>query len=125
MLELLLKYYIKECDYSYIVRVLDTDRYNIVYTFDWPDKMDLTNLDRLLCEFVYRTETYLQIHKALHDELNKTCRPTVSQQKFVYNFTRYYEDWFTYDVDYFLTMYKSKYLLDEFITSKDTRRLLY
>ena len=125
MLELLWKYYIKECDYSYIVKVLHTDKYNIVFTFDWPDKMDLTNLNRLLCEFVYRTETYLQIHKTLHDELNKTYRPTLSQQKFVNNFTKYYEDWFTYDADYFLTMYKSKYLLDEFIAMKDTERLVY
>ena len=125
LLEILWKYYIHECDYSFILNIRKIDRFNIVYTYDWPDEMNLTNLDRLLSEFVYRTEIFLQINKALHDEMNKTCRPTVYQQKFVYNFTKYYEDWFTYDVDYFLTMYKSKYLLNEFITSKDISKLIY
>ena len=95
LLEILYKYYIKECDYSFILNIKKTDRFNIVYTYEWPDKMNLTNLDRLLCEFVHRTETYVQIYRALHNELNSTCRPTVSQQKFVSNFTYYYEDWYT------------------------------
>lgn len=58
MLAVLWQYYIKECDYSYIVRTKKTDKYNIIYTFDWPDKMNLTNLDMLLGEFAYRTERY-------------------------------------------------------------------
>ena len=61
---MLWRYYIKECDYSFIVNIKNTDKFNIVYTYDWPDKMDLTNLDRLLCEFVYRTEIYMQIYQA-------------------------------------------------------------
>lgn len=117
ILEIFWKYYIKECDYSYIARVLNHDG-NCIYTFDWPEKMDLTNLDRLLCEFVYRTESYLQIHKVLHNEINK-CRPTLSQQKFVENFIKYYEDWWTYDSEYFLNVYNNSFQLDEFIKYKD------
>ena len=125
LLEILYKYYIKECDYSFILNIKKTDRFNIVYTYDWPDKMDLTNLDRLLCEFVYRTEIYVQIYNALHNELNNTCRPTLSQQKFVSKFTEYYDDWFTYDVEYFINMYKSKFLLDQFIAFKNDTMLAY
>ena len=125
LLEILYKYYIKECDYSFILNIKKTDRFNIVYTYDWPDKMDLTNLDRLLCEFVYRTEIYVQIYNALHNELNNTCRPTLSQQKFVSKFTEYYDDWFTYDVEYFINMYKSKFLLDQFIALKNDTMLAY
>ena len=125
LLEILYKYYIRECDYSYILNIKKTDRFNIVYTYEWPDKMDLTNLDRLLCEFVYRTETYIQIFKALHYELSNTCRPTLSQQKFVSKFTEYYDDWFTYDVEYFINMYKSKFLLDQFIALKNDTMLAY
>ena len=125
LLEILYKYYIRECDYSFILNIKKTERFNIVYTYEWPDKMDLTNLDRLLCEFAHRTKIYIQIYEALHNELKKTCRPTVSQEKFVYNFMKYYEDWFTYDVDYFLGMYRSKFLLDELIAFKNNLMLAY
>lgn len=45
MLAVLWQYSIKECDYSYIVNIKKTSKYNIVYTFYWPDKMNLTELD--------------------------------------------------------------------------------
>ena len=64
-------------------------------------------------------------YQALHNELKNTCRPTLSQQKFVHNFTNYYNDWFTYDVEYFLGMYRSKFLLDEFIALKNNAMVVY
>ena len=75
MLEVLWSYYIKECDYSYSgIKILKTDKYNIVYTYDWPHEMNLTNLDILFNEFVHRTEQYKRIYNALKTELNN-CRP--------------------------------------------------
>ena len=117
MLDVLWKYYIKECDYSYIVRVFRTDKYNVVYTFDWPSQMTLTNLDMLLSEFAYRTEQYKKIYDALHEEYNKG-RPSDAQTKLVYNFIEYFDAWWTYDVEEFIDMYHSKYWLDNFVRSK-------
>lgn len=122
MLDVLWKYYIKECDYKFIVNKMKTDKYNIVYTFIWPDKMTLTELDLLLGEFVYRTEQYKKIMLSLNE-----CkgRQTLAQQKFISNFIEYFDDWFTYDVEDFVSIYNNKYYLDNLVASKDMMRLLY
>ena len=125
MLEVLWTFYIKDCDYSYSgVRVLKTDKYNIVYTYDWPAEMNLTNLDRLLSEFVYRTEQYKQIYNALKTEFIKS-KPTIHQEKFMYNFMSIFEDWFTHDVEDFVNMYDNKYFLDNIISEYGYKRLVY
>jgi hypothetical protein len=100
MLDVLWKYYIKECDYSYIAKAIRTDKYNLVYPFVWPDKMSLTSLDMLLSEFIYCTEQYKKIYDVLHEDYSKG-RPTDAQTKLVYNFTEYFPDWWIYDAEEF------------------------
>jgi len=125
MLEVLWTFYIKDCDYSYSgVRVMKTDKYNIVHTYEWPAEMNLTNLDRLLSEFVSRTEQYKQIYNALETEFNN-CRPTIDQEKFMYNFMSMFEDWFTYEPDDFVSMYNNKYFLNNIVSKYGYKKLLY
>jgi hypothetical protein len=118
MLDILWKQYIKECDYSYIVRAVRTETYNVIYTFIWPDNMTLDALELLLSEFVYRTEQYKKIKCALHEELKNTLKPTEAQQSLVDEFMTYFEDWWTYEVEDFIKMYHTKCWLDNFVNEK-------
>jgi len=86
--------------------------------------MNLTNLDRLLSEFVYRTKQYKQIYNAFKIELNKSI-PTIQQEKFIHNFMSIFEDWFTYEPHDFVNMYNNKYLLDNILSEYNHRRLVY
>jgi hypothetical protein len=82
MLNVLWKYYIKESDYSYIVRAFRTNKFNVVYTYVWPEKMSLINLDILLGELIHRTEQDKKIHIVLHEEYSKG-RYTYAHEKLV------------------------------------------
>jgi len=125
MLEVLWSFYIKQCDYSYSgVRILKTDKHNIIYTFDWPSEMNLENLDILLNEFVYRTVQFKQIANTLNIELNK-CRSTLEQEKFIYNFMSIFEDWFTYEPNDFVNLFHNEHLLYTIVSEFDHRKLLY
>jgi hypothetical protein len=106
MLQVLWKYYIQGCDYYPLLKVFKTDKYNTVYTFDWPKRMDLTDLDRLLSNFVYRNERYIEISTALLDELAKTPRPTIHQLTYANNFTKYSECWMVHDPNLHIKKFK-------------------
>lgn len=43
----------------------------------------------------------------------------------MYNFMSIFEDWFTYDVEDFVSMYNNKYFLDNIVFEFEYRKLIY
>ena len=70
--------YVKECDYFPYARTFKHEKYGRVYTFDWDiKKLTIEECDRLLQEFTYRNEKYIEITEALIVELSKVHYPSL------------------------------------------------
>ena len=105
--------YIKECDYFPLTRAFKHEKYGRVYTFDWDiKKLTIEECDKLLEEFTYRNEKYLEITEALIVELSKVHYPSLNQLMFVNNFTTYYNDWMIKDPEEYVDMFNNKFYMN-------------
>ena len=80
-------------------------RYRNLNKADKEQSSAITRCDKLIEEFNYRNERYLEILKALIDELAKTQMPTLSQIKYVDNFTKFSDGWMTHDPELHVEMF--------------------
>ena len=109
--------YIKECDYFPYVRIFKHEKYGRVYTFDWDiKKLSVEECHRLLKEFNYRNEKYIEITSALIDELAKVHYPSLKELRFVNKFTSYHDDWMIKNPEEYVDMFNNKFYLDRLST---------
>ena len=105
--------YVKECDYFPFARTFKHEKYGRVYTFNWDiKKLTIEECDKLLEEFTYRNEKYLEITEALIYELSKVHYPSLNQLMFVNNFTTYYDDWMIKDPEEYADMFNNKFYMN-------------
>ena len=105
--------YVKECDYFPFARTFNHEKYGRVYTFDWDiKKLTIEECDKLLEEFTYRNEKYLEIMESLIAELSKVHYPSLNQLMFVNNFTTYYNDWMIKDPEEYVDMFNNKFYMN-------------
>ena len=101
--------YVKECDYFPFTKTFKHEKYGRVYTFNWNiKKLTIEECDKLLEEFTYRNEKYLDIMEALIAELSKIHYPSLNQLMFVNNFTTYFNEWMIKDPEEYVDMFNNK-----------------
>lgn len=109
--------YIKECDYFPYVRTFKHVKYGRVYTFDWNiQNLTVEECNRLLNEFNYRNEKYIEITNVLINELAKAHYPSLYELRFVNGFTKYHDDWMIKDLEEYVDMFNNKFYLDRLST---------
>ena len=109
--------YIKECDYFPYVRTFKHDKYGRVYTFDWDvKKLTIEECNRLLKEFNYRNEKYIEITSVLINELSKIHYPSLKELRFVNGFTKYHHDWMIKNPEEYIDMFNNKFYLERLTT---------
>ena len=105
--------YIKECDYFPFTRTFKHVKYGRVYTFNWDiKKLTIEECDKLLEEFTYRNEKYLEIMESLIAELSKVHYPSLKQLMFVNNFTTYFNEWMIKDPEEYVDMFNNKFYMN-------------
>ena len=109
--------YIKECDYFPYVRTFKHEKYGRIYTFDWDiKKLDIDECNRLINEFNYRNEKYVEITQVLLNELSRIHYPSLVELRFVNDFTKIHNDWMIKDPEEYVDMFNNKYYLGRLST---------
>lgn len=105
-----------ECDYYPYVKRFKDKKYGTVLTFNWEyTGLTIEGCNKLLEEFEYRNERFIEITKTLIDELARTRRPTRNQIDYVNTFTRLHEDWIVHDPDRYIKMFNDTFYLDRLV----------
>lgn len=99
------------------MRTFKHEKYGRVYTFDWNIKnLTIEECDKLLKEFKYRNEKYIEITTVLINELAKIHYPSLKELRFVNGFTKYHDDWMIKDPEEYVDMFNNKFYLDRLST---------
>ena len=111
VLEFFWQNYVKGCDYFPFaweeLNVYRGDK-GYIYSLNWDY---YNNFDKLKEAIARRSKLFLDIRKALLNEMSKVKDPSDHQRMFVNHFAKYEIDWYTNDVEYFVSIFKSPFKL--------------